>query len=71
MEIKELYQALAEYHGSIKQIADESGFSREYVRRVLKGEAVNSEIIITAASVLQKHREKSAEAADALDKLRF
>jgi AraC-like DNA-binding protein len=70
MEVKELYRALTEYHGSLAQVARQSGFSREYVRRVLNGDAVNMSIILAAAQVLQELRDRDAQAAAALDKLK-
>jgi len=58
MEVKELYAQLGEFHGSIQIIANRSHFSRETVRKVLKGDSNNPNILITAVEVLDELRKE-------------
>jgi predicted transcriptional regulator len=61
MEVTELYEALSRYHGSIQRVANAAGFSRETVRKVLKGETENADIVLVAVGVLQEERRKQEE----------
>ena len=65
MTVTELYEALGQYHGSIQMITNRSGFSRETVRKVLKGETVNADIILVATAVLAELRDQRSRQEDA------
>ena len=56
-ETSDLHQKLRQYRGSINEVATKAGCSTEWVRNVLRGKYVDSNVVKVAASVLKKRYE--------------
>jgi len=56
-ELKNLRERLGAFWGAKKEVANRSGFHRQYVRMVLLGERYNQEIIEVAYEVLLEHEQ--------------
>lgn len=64
--LSRLNKAVTAVRGGKAKIAKQLGFSHNYVRCVLKGEAVNPQIIFAAVELVSKHEKDLYEMEKAL-----
>lgn len=63
--IQKLYQSVRKYRGTIGEIANRSGRSREWVLLVLKGKYLDTQVINMANKVLTERHKDAAKAVQA------
>ncbi len=67
--LEQIRNGLRLHYGSINEVAEKSGLSRDMVRRVLKGERKNELVVKIAAKVLLDRESKSSENRKSVERM--